>query len=146
MPYDPMAPTPSERSAAYYIVGVGAAANLVLLSTQWVTLSSLVSGGCILAVATSLLVAVLSSRNDDYFRHISSVASRFAMGIIAIWFCLAAIIHIGNGAQLIGEWAGGGLSGENVTAGPNDWFSSETLAITVAMAFHIRFFFERNRR
>ena len=146
MPYDPMAPTRSERSAVYYIVGVGAAANLVLLSTQLAPLASLVSLGCVLAVATSLLVAVLSSRHDDYFRHLSCVASRFAMGIIAIWFCLAAIIHIGNGAQLIGEWAGGGLSGENVTAGPNDRFSSETLAITVAMAFHIRFFFERYRR
>ncbi len=146
MPYDPMAPTRSERSAAYYFVGVGAAANLVLLSTQLIPLASLVSLGCVLAVATSLLVALLSSRNDDYFRHVSGVASRFAMGIIAIWLCLAAIMHAGNGAHLIGELAGGGLPGENVAAGPNDWFASETLAITVAMAFHIRFFFERYRR
>jgi hypothetical protein len=146
MAYDPTVPTESERSVAYYIVGIGAAANAVLLSAQLVSLPSWIAYGCVLAVAASLLVAILSSRNDDYFRHISFVASRFAMGVIAIWFCLEAIIHAGNGAQIVGILAGGGQSGGNPAAGPKDWFASETLAVTVAMAFHIRFFFERYRR
>jgi hypothetical protein len=63
-----------------------------------------------------------------------------------MWFCLEAIIHAGNGAELVGILAAGGQSGGNPTAGPKDWFASETLAVTVAMAFHIRFFFERYRR
>lgn len=146
MAFDPMAPNESERSAIYYVVGVGAAANVILLSTQLVSISSWVSNGCILAVAASLLFAIFSSRHDDYFRHLSSVASRFAMGVIAIWFCVAAIIHAGNGAQYIGELASGGKPGENFTPGRAEWFASDMLPLTVAMAFHIGFFFERYRR
>ncbi len=146
MAYDPTTPTESERSVAYYIVGAGAVANAALLFAQFVAVPRWIAGACILAVAASLLVTVFSSRDDDYFRHLSLTSSRFAMGIIAIWFCVAAIIHLGDGGHFVGELAAGGQPSENTSAGPAGWFAADTLAVTVATAFHIRFVFERFRR
>jgi hypothetical protein len=146
MAYDPTAPTEGERSVAYYFVGTGAVANTVLLAAQLAALPRWMTGVCIMAVAVSLLVATFSSRNDDYFRHLSFTASRFAMGVIAIWFCLAAVTRIGNAGYFVGELAAGVEPAASIATGPASWFTAEILAIAVAMAFHGRFVVERYRK
>jgi hypothetical protein len=99
-----------------------------------------------LAVAASLIVATFPSRNDDYFRHLVHVASRFAMAVIAIWFCIVTIVYVGNGAHFAGELFAGATHSGYASNEITGWFTAEMLAIVVGLAFHIRLLVERYRR
>jgi hypothetical protein len=139
MAYDPTAPTESERSGAYFLIWPGAVGSAVLLLAQFVALPRAFSGFATLAIATSLLVAILSSRNDVYFRHLADVSSKFAMGVVALWFCAAAIIYTGQGGHILGELAAGARPLQFNTGRAFNWFNGETITVAVALAFHVRF-------
>jgi hypothetical protein len=146
MAYDPTVPTEGERNNTYYFIWIGALGTAVLISAQLLALPRWIIGLSTLAAAASLLVAILSSRNDDYFRHLTHIASRFAMGAIAIWFFIAAVLFAGDGGYFVGELAAGVTPVGNATSGPAAWFTADVLAIIVTMAFHIRFLIERYRQ
>ena len=146
MSYDPTAPTEDERNNAYFLIWAGTAGSVILLMAQFLALPNAISTVAILAIATSLLVAILSRRNDDYFRHLTQVASKFAMGVIALWFGFAAVIHMANGGHFLGVLAAGATPMEVAAKTASDWISAETVTVIVALAFHVRFLAERYRR
>lgn len=143
MSYDPTAPTEGERSNAYFQIWVGAIGSATLLFAHIVDVPRAIATVAALAVAISFVVAILSPRNDDYFRHLVQIASQTAMAIIALWFCFAAVIEIGNGGNLLGQLAAGVKPSPMALSKVEHWIRAEAVILIAAMAFHIRFLIAR---
>jgi len=140
MPYDPHAPTESERSGMYISVWIGFAASVVLLSHSIGLAGRQVGGFAALVIGAHLVVLTVGSRFDEHFVALRNFGFACAMSVIGLWLAARGLVTVFEVSHDAGQALAEGVRGTADAAAVPRWLSqAEPMVSLAGIAFYIGF-------
>ncbi|WJY18298.1 hypothetical protein QQS45_11810 [Alteriqipengyuania flavescens] len=113
MPYDPSAPSLSQRSAAYAFLLLGAVDHAIATVLFAFDASPSLASIMLALSAGAIIGSALPYAADDYLRQLNAVGHRWVMAVLGIATFVFALVGIGHFANSVGRLASGAeASGE----------------------------------